>query len=461
MPRGRGGSGWVVVGMVAALTVSSCTADIPAPQVSPTSPDGVAVRRGDLTPTVTFSAQLVANPTVVVQAPTAGLYRPSVRANQGLRRGQPLATVGDARLATPVDGIVSRLPATPGQQVPRLLPLIEVKYASQGSGLFVSEKEGRCRGRRSPSPGECPSRLKSSSRRLSAARWPQQGGPVADSIVDVRVVAGDVPGMFRLPLVSGRWLSDDAQTAPLEAVVNEAAASEIGTAGQRIAVVGPGSARALPVQVVGVVNDARPHPQVYLKAGPAARNAPQWVSVTGLTLRWHAAGLTLAQVADASRDFAADRSLPSPSEPQRVDTVDDLLPVIGSLQAGFALAAVLTLTVAALGLLNVGLASLHERSRELVIRRALGASRASVVRLVLGSTLLLSLLVAAAAITVGALVVAAYGWSIPANSPVDPPVFPWQAGLAGAAAAVVTALAGSLVPAIAAGRVQPADALRA
>ena len=106
-------------------------------------------------------------------------------------------------------------------------------------------------------------------------------------------------------------------------------------------------------------------------------------------------------------------------------------------------------------MINIGLAGIEQRSHELLIRRALGATRASIAIQVIGSSVLLSLIIAFAAVLVQAI-----PWMMPADSPLEPPAYPYTAAMIAACASIVTSLVGSLAPAIKAIRLQPALALR-
>ncbi|MBU4187914.1 MAG: ABC transporter permease [Actinobacteria bacterium] len=296
---------------------------------------------------------------------------------------------------------------------------------------------------------------------IAVSPWPGDGGvPVTVTRSAVSIVAGDMLGTLRMPITSGRWLSADEQTAPIEVVVNKASARTIGGQGRVVAISGTGSTRVSPGVVVGIVNDGDSEPRIYVKATALAHLAPTIARPSGIVLRWHVPGWTSSQVASASSDWAADMRLPPPDSPVRVDTVDEFLPVISTLQVSFGAAAVLALAVAAIGILNVGLASISERSRELVIRRALGASRASIFALVVGSSMLLAVAVAIISVVVAAAVVAAFPMFLPPDTPIDSPVFPVMAVVVGTSAALLTALLGALAPGLAASRSQPGNALR-
>ena len=72
------------------------------------------------------------------------------------------------------------------------------------------------------------------------------------------------------------------------------------------------------------------------------------------------------------------------------DTYDSVLSI---LQLGLLVTSLLLLFVSVLGQINIGLSSLEQRTHELLIRRAIGASRTNIVALVLGSQLILSIFV--------------------------------------------------------------------
>ena len=89
----------------------------------------------------------------------------------------------------------------------------------------------------------------------------------------------------------------------------------------------------------------------------------------------------------------------------RSDNADDYEQVIGFLQLGVTVTAILLLSVSAIGMINIGLAGIEQRSHELLIRRALGATRASIAIQVIGSSVLLGLIIAFAAVLISAVLV--------------------------------------------------------
>lgn len=159
-------------------------------------------------------------------------------------------------------------------------------------------------------------------------------------------------------------------------------------------------------------------------------------------------------------DLLSDVETGSISSWNRSDNADDYEQVIGFLQLGVTVTAILLLSVSAIGMINIGLAGIEQCSHELLIRRALGATRASIAIQVIGSSVLLGLIIAFAAVLISAVLVWAIPWMMPADSPLEPPAYPYTAAMIAACASIVTSLVGSLAPAIKAIRLQPALALR-
>jgi putative ABC transport system permease protein len=166
---------------------------------------------------------------------------------------------------------------------------------------------------------------------------------------------------------------------------------------------------------------------------------------------------------DTATRISADLGLdPSTVEIRRADTVGQLTGDLAHTEKAFVWIAAVILVVSTLGLINIGLATVRERTRDLTIRRAFGATRSRVFCLVLTGALLLGLLSAITAIGVAYL-----GVSMVVPHLLDPhaaiadPQFPWGTGVQGVLVAIFASLAGGLAPAAVAARVDPAYILRA
>lgn len=161
-------------------------------------------------------------------------------------------------------------------------------------------------------------------------------------------------------------------------------------------------------------------------------------------------------------DVMADLRVDTSSvDVRRLDTVDSLLEGVKQTRTLFSVVAAVLLGIAALGLLNIGLATVRERRRELTIRRALGSTRLRMFSLVLLSTLAAGLLAALAAAGVAAAVTTlVVPHLLDRAKAVTPPGFPLGAAVVGLVAALGASLIGGLAPAIAASRVDMAFVLR-
>lgn len=296
-----------------------------------------------------------------------------------------------------------------------------------------------------------------------------QAAPVsvddAEPLSSVRLVlvAGELDRVRRLPLLVGTWLPSTA-VFPDGVVLNEAASVRYGGVGTRLQL--RQSEHQLPYRrpVVGVVADGREEARVYESLNSAMHFFPAMASIgtTAPVLLVHFPGASQAQERTKVRDIA--QALGVPPETLEVHASTGLADFLSGLdQSRRLLAAVsaVTLLVAVVGLLNIGLATLRERTRELSLRRALGATRRRLFGLVLATILLLSGLVAAAATVVA---YAGIVWVVPRflgpESAVQAPGFPWEAAIYAGMAALGAALAGGVAPALAAARVDMARVLR-
>lgn len=120
----------------------------------------------------------------------------------------------------------------------------------------------------------------------------------------------------------------------------------------------------------------------------------------------------------------------------------------------------LLLFVSVLGQINIGLSSLEQRTHELLIRRAIGASRANIVTLVLGTQLIISIFVCIASILLSLLIVEGISVLLPPDSPITAPSYPIFSAVIAVITSVIVALLGGLLPAIKAAKLEPALALR-
>ena len=263
---------------------------------------------------------------------------------------------------------------------------------------------------------------------------------------------------MRIPLRRGRMLdARDVASAPLAAVLSETFARQLfGDAdpiGQRIAI-GPLAGYS----VVGIVGDVRQMSLAVSQPEAVYTTLEQWTfpeRAVSLIVRTRGdAGALAPAIRDAV--WSIDRDQPV----VRIATMDQLVAATAAerrfaliLFEAFALAA---LVLAAAGIYGVLAGRVAERTREIGVRAALGASRASIVGLVLRQGLTLTAIGVSIGLAGTAVATRAIAAMLFGISPADPATY------VGVIVLLVTvALLACWVPAARAARVDPASTLRA
>lgn len=266
--------------------------------------------------------------------------------------------------------------------------------------------------------------------------------------------------LFNLPLVQGRWFTDESEFAYPEIVLNKQAVMAFSNP-RLLYAVGKNTHTPTPLHVVGVINDGQDLPRMYVNVLPLSLVSPDLLNAEAATVLWLNKTASQQQsIREYITDAVTDLGSGEVAEIQEQKTTASYDGVLDMLQLSVAVTAALLLFVSAVGLVNIGLASLEQRTHELLIRRALGATRGSIARLVLGGALLLSVLVACFAILLSIVLVNLAGSLLPDDSPVAAPQYPYWAAVIAITASVLTAFVGGIFPAVKAARLQPALALR-
>jgi putative ABC transport system permease protein len=290
-------------------------------------------------------------------------------------------------------------------------------------------------------------------------RMPEQRNRATEPSAFLTVVA---PGSFAalgIPLKSGRDFGDgDTNDRPLVAIVNEALVRR-SLAGQNPIgrTIFCSFDRPDGMTIVGVVGDVRqrnpavePMPECYM---PYLQH--QYNSNT-LNVVVRTAGDPLA-LAGTIRRVAADIS---PEVPVSFSTMEDAVskgvedPRFRTLL--FGLFAALAVLLAMAGVYGVMTYAVEQRSREIGVRMALGADKASVLRLILGQGLVLAVVGLALGLAGAVAATRLLETVLFQVRPIDIPVYVGVVGLI----AIVTVLAGYL-PAWRAAVLNPVDALKA
>lgn len=276
------------------------------------------------------------------------------------------------------------------------------------------------------------------------------------------LLAGRLDRVRRLPVLHGRWLGPDRTVFPAELVVNQAAASAYGGVGTTLSVQPSSQQPPLKAKIVGVIADGYGNSDVYASMSAMLAYRPVALEGTSFDLFVHDASASESDIEGLTQTALGDLGVDIGGiDIHRYDRVDQLLSNLRATQSAFLGAAAVLLAVAVIGLLNIGLASVRERSRELVIRRAVGATRARVFCLVLLSGITIALIAAILAIGAALVTVTFIVPRLldPARA-LNAPQFPWSAAVIGVATGIGAALAGGISPAIVAARIDVAYALR-
>ena len=189
--------------------------------------------------------------------------------------------------------------------------------------------------------------------------------------------------------------------------------------------------------------------------------APNMWKVKNATVHWHSeAGITMRQMYSSLHDILEDTIGGNLDIIGKSDIGDTYNSVLSVLQLGLLVTSFLLLFVSVLGQINIGLSSLEQRTHELLIRRAIGASRANIVTLVLGAQLTISVFVCIVSILISFFLVQGMGLFLPVDSPVAALEYPILSAVVAVITSVVVALLGGLLPALKAAKLEPALALR-
>lgn len=265
--------------------------------------------------------------------------------------------------------------------------------------------------------------------------------------------------VYNIPITSGYWFKALKDSSQLEVVVNKQANEIFNT--NYVASSNKETLNLTPFNVVGVVNDGKDWPVVYSNIKPLLMIMPNIFDIKNATLYWHNKdNLSTDKMRNYINDILYDTVGGKVDNISRSDNGNNYQGVIDMLQLGLVISAGLLLFVAILGQINIGLSSLEQRTHELLIRRALGASKYDIALLVLNSLIFLSILVCFISIVVSFLIVYIIGQMLPVDSPITTPVYPVIVAFIGIVTSVFTALLGGIVPAIKASRLEPALALR-
>ncbi|MDQ1555134.1 MAG: hypothetical protein QOI02_136 [Actinomycetota bacterium] len=282
----------------------------------------------------------------------------------------------------------------------------------------------------------------------------------AGQSIDTRWLTGAMGDLQRLPVVVGTYPAPSLY--PLTIALNQAAVDATGfVVGTTVVLRDPNSGETAHFRVSGEVADGQSEPRSYGQLVAAQSFLPSTILSGPVSIRVRTGKTNLAAVNDMLTEVLAQHHFTPLAETRRTDTVDSVREQLQFFQTVFEACAVLILLIAAIGTANVGIASVAERSRELVIRRAIGARRRDIFAQVMWASVGVGVIVSALA--VAAAIAATYlliPRMIPVSTSIASPTFPLAACGYAVAVALLTSIVGGALPALKASRLPVALALR-
>jgi putative ABC transport system permease protein len=135
--------------------------------------------------------------------------------------------------------------------------------------------------------------------------------------------------------------------------------------------------------------------------------------------------------------------------------------IFAAIEAFAWVASVLTLMAGVLGVSNILLIAVKERTKEIGIRKALGATPGVVVRMILQESIVLTAVAGYVGLVAGVLVLEAFGLVIPEGGPMAKPQVDFGTAILSVVILVGSGALAGIIPARHAARIPPVEALRA
>ncbi len=278
--------------------------------------------------------------------------------------------------------------------------------------------------------------------------------------VTVIAVKGDLRSIRPYRLVSGGWLVASATPnySP-ELVLNKPAASLLGGGAPHLTL--PGSALVISARNIGVVDDLGSTPTIYLNLDDVLLWSGLLPDRWSLNILGHASSERPGEAAVALKEASSVSELEA-DPPVRIDGLGPTADALATVRLTFLLVAAVALLVGTLGILNIGLVSLHERVEEIALRRATGALALQIGLSVVMESVLTALVAALGACVLAWVAVPLVAPALFSNLSLAASLdFPYQTAIVGIAVAGAAGFAGGIIPAARATRIQIANVMRA
>ncbi len=291
--------------------------------------------------------------------------------------------------------------------------------------------------------------------RYSSASFVRAGAALP--AMDLLAVGDGFRAIRPVRVQRGTWLG--GPTLAPQVVVNVSGWSSLG-AGGGVDLSTRDGFGSLRMQVVGVVDDGVSDPTAYVSRASApamSRAGLEPVTRSLLVASSRLDGETLTTRLRSIGQFSVRSA--EVGEVTRVDQMSQYDDQLATLRRVFLVIAALSLLVGSLGILNIGLATLVERSEELSLRRALGATKGQILAVMMLESQIVAWTAAAGAIVLAHFAVPAYLHQV-TTVQVDSAGLPLGAVLLGVTASTAAAVVGGLAPSLRAARVPIASIMR-
>jgi len=220
---------------------------------------------------------------------------------------------------------------------------------------------------------------------------PQSGATPAELNIRMMSVSPEFFATMEIPFVAGRaFTPQDSKTAPKVAVINEAAARKMFPTGNAVGRrMGFSPEQSTEYEIVGVIRDTK-YSSVRDAAPPTLYQCYLQGQVRSMNFVLRTAG-DPAAMTEAVRTAvrAIDPAVPITNVATQTEQVERRFAQERLFARAYTLFGGLALLLACIGLFGLMSYSVSRRTNEIGIRMALGAHRGSVVRMVLGESLLL------------------------------------------------------------------------
>jgi hypothetical protein len=274
-------------------------------------------------------------------------------------------------------------------------------------------------------------------------------GSTTPSFVQMKFGSGVRAGVFREPVVAE---VDSRDAIAPSVLVNEQFVKRFGVEHSCLSVRLRTDSQPVTVCVRAIIADAQDIATVYVSAAQwLGVSSESLIGVTG-TVYSHTTG-SISRITAATQFVGARLGGIDPNHIGRSDTIAQLDGIRATVSAVFISIGAVALVLAMLGIVNISLAQSRESSREIAVRRAVGATRLHIIGELIGATVVVGCI---AALTAGLAGYAIYVFVLPNQistaSGIELPSYPLAGVLAAVGINTAVSFAGALIPAIVASR---------